>query len=63
MKEEIKMAELLLTDEEEIMLKEILVSFLSDLRMEVADTDSKKYREELKKQEVFLKEIINRLSR
>ena len=57
------MAKLILTGKEEMMLKEILESFLSDLRMEVADTDSKKYREDLKEQEVFLKDIIQRLSR
>ena len=56
------MAKLILTGKEEMMLKEILESFLSDLRMEVADTDSKEYREELKEQEVFLKDIIGRLS-
>lgn len=56
------MAKLILTGKEEMMLKEILEGFLSDLRMEVADTDSKDYREELKEQEVFIKDIIERLS-
>ncbi|MDH3973624.1 MAG: hypothetical protein OEV42_05030 [Deltaproteobacteria bacterium] len=56
------MAKLILTGKEEMMLKEILESYLSDLRMEVADTDSKKYREALKEQEAFLKDVISRLS-
>jgi hypothetical protein len=56
------MAELTLTDKEEDMLKGILESYLSDLRMEVADTDRKGYRDELKVEEVFLKELISKLS-
>ena len=56
------MAELTLTDREETMLKGILESYLSDLRMEVADTDRKGYRDELKEEEAFLKELIAKLS-
>ncbi len=56
------MAELTLTDKEEEMLKVILESYLSDLRMEVADTDRKGYRDELKVEEAFLKELIAKLS-
>ena len=41
------MAQITLTDDEAGMLKEILGSYLSDLRMEIADTDRKDYREEL----------------
>ncbi|MEW6144541.1 MAG: hypothetical protein AB1598_05930 [Thermodesulfobacteriota bacterium] len=47
-----------LTAEEADMLKEILASYLSDLRMEIADTDSMDFREELKKREVLLKRLI-----
>jgi hypothetical protein len=47
-----------LTAEETEMLKEILTSFLSDLRMEIADTDSLDFREGLKKKEVFLKRLL-----
>ena len=56
------MAEVTLTDKEEKMLKGILESYLSDLRREVADTDRKAYRDELKVEEVFLKELIAKLS-
>ena len=47
-----------LTPEELEMLHEILTSYLSDLRMEIADTDSMNFREELKKREVLLKRLI-----
>ena len=56
------MAEVTLTDREEEMLKGILESYLSDLRMEVADTDRKQYRDELKVEEAFLKDLIAKLS-
>lgn len=56
------MAKLILTGKEELMLKGILESYLSDLRMEVADTDRKGYRDELKEEEAFLKELIAKLS-
>lgn len=55
------MAELILNNDEAEMLREVLESYLSDLRMEVADTDQKNFREGLKKKEVFLKDIISRL--
>ena len=44
------------------MLHEILQSFLGDLRMEIAQTDSMDWREELKKREVLLKDLIARLA-
>jgi hypothetical protein len=56
------MAKLILTGKEEFMLKGILERCLSDLRMEVADTDRKEYRDELKEEEAFLKELIAKLS-
>jgi hypothetical protein len=43
------------------MLREILQSFLGDLRMEVAGTDQMDYREQLKLREVFLKDLLLRL--
>lgn len=52
-----------LTAEEAEMLNEILTSFLSDLRMEIADTDSMDFREELKKREVLLKRLLNDLEK
>ncbi len=55
------MAQLTLNNEETLKLKKILESYLSDLRMEVADTDRKEYRDELKEEESFLKDMIGRL--
>ena len=55
------MAQLTLNNDETEMLKEVLVNYLSDLRMEIADTDLKKFREGLKAKEVFIKDLINRL--
>lgn len=50
------------TQEELDMLQNILNSYLSDLRMEIADTDKKDFRDELKKQEKFLTELLNLLN-
>jgi hypothetical protein len=55
------MAQFTLNNNETEMLKEALISYLSDLRMEIADTDRKEFREGLKAKEVFLKDLINRL--
>ncbi|MDH3285746.1 MAG: hypothetical protein OEQ13_13525, partial [Acidobacteriota bacterium] len=55
------MVSLLLTPEESAMLREVLVSFVSDLSMEIADTDSMDFREQLKKKKVFLTGLIERL--
>jgi len=52
---------LTLTDGQRDMLQGILQSYLSDLRMEVADTDSFDFRQELKRKEEFLKELLARL--
>ena len=43
------------------MLREVLESFLSDLSMEIADTDSMDFREQLKKKKAFLVGLISRL--
>ena len=50
-----------LTDEEAVTLREVLTSYLGDLRMEVANTDSMDFRESLKQTEVLLKALIDRL--
>lgn len=42
-------------------LLEIMRGYLSDLRLEIGDTKKQAYREELKKREVFIKKIIERL--
>jgi len=52
------MSTLELTADESAMLRGILESYLSDLRMEISNTDSMDYREMLKVKEVFLKKII-----
>jgi hypothetical protein len=55
------MIRLELTETEAVVLKEILTYYLSELRMEIADTDSLDFREGLKRREVFLKNLIEQL--
>jgi hypothetical protein len=55
------MVQLTLTAEEASMLGEILASYLSDLRMEIADTEAMDFREHLKQREVFLKKLLEEL--
>jgi hypothetical protein len=50
-----------LNERQRRMLREILGAYLSDLRMEIAGTDSKDFRDELKERELFLKELLARL--
>jgi hypothetical protein len=50
-----------LTQEEAGVLREVLESYLSDLRMEIGGTENMNFREMLKKKEVFLMEILRRL--
>jgi hypothetical protein len=54
-------AQLTITQAEAGTLREILSSFLSDLRMEIADTDSMSFREGLKRQEDLLKKLLDQL--
>ncbi len=56
------MSQLILNENEKEMLQEVLESYLSDLRMEIADTDLKNFREGLKTKEAFLNDLINRLT-
>ena len=56
------MVQVNLKEEEVLMLENILMSYLSDLRMEIADTDQKDFREDLKRKEEFLKRFLNRLA-
>ena len=51
------------SEEELKMFKEILESYLSDLRMEIADTDRMDFREKLKKKERFLNELLTLLNK
>jgi len=50
-----------LTQPEAAILREVLENYVSDLRMEIADTDSMDLREELKGREALLKHLIGRL--
>jgi hypothetical protein len=50
--------ELLLEADEVPMLRKILKSYLQDLRMEIAGTDSLDYRDALKEEEVLLHRLI-----
>ena len=50
-----------LTEAQASELREILQSYLGDLRMEVAQTDSMDYRERLKEREVLIKDLLQRL--
>ena len=47
-----------LTSEKAEMLREIISTYLFDLRMEIAGTENMNFREELKKKEEFLKELL-----
>ena len=42
-------------------LKRILTSYLSDLRMEISDTDRMDFRDSLKQDEVLLKRVLRDL--
>lgn len=55
------MITLRLKEDEVRMLEEILSDYLSDLRMEIADTDQGDFREQLKKKEEFIKSQLSKL--
>ncbi|MFK5947783.1 MAG: hypothetical protein QM500_03300 [Methylococcales bacterium] len=46
------------TPEQTEILKETLSSYLSDLRMEIVDTDNSEFREKLKKKKKVLNETL-----
>jgi hypothetical protein len=48
---------------ESSMMNEILRSYLSELRMEIADTEKMSFREDLKKKEVFIKSVMERIEK
>ncbi|MGD9762332.1 MAG: hypothetical protein AB7V27_01265 [Candidatus Binatia bacterium] len=54
--------QLTLTDAEADLLKDVLTSYLSELRMEIADTDAAEFREVLKEREELLKRVIDKLN-
>ena len=55
------MAMIQLKAEEAALLREILSNALSDLRMEVANTDSMDFRERLKAKERYLQRLLEQL--
>ena len=55
------MIHLELTDDEAKVLREALDFYLSDLRMEVADTDRQDFRNRLKQEEITIKKILGAL--
>jgi len=55
------MIQLDLTDDERLVLLEVLDSDLSDLRMEIADTDRLEFREMLKERKAILAKTIEAL--
>ncbi len=56
------MTRLELTPEESDLLRQALETYLSDLRMEIADTDQMEFREALKRQEVALRGVAERIA-
>jgi len=51
-----------LTDSEATTLQEVLDSYLSDLRMEIADTDRMEFRESLKAKKKVVEGVLGRLA-
>ncbi len=56
------MSDVNLNEEELIVLRDVLESYLSDLRMEIADTDNYDFRQELKHKEDRLKAILEKIA-
>ncbi|HKJ22612.1 MAG TPA: hypothetical protein VKA13_05955 [Gammaproteobacteria bacterium] len=52
------MIQLELTDDEQGILKTALESYISDLRMEIADTDNMDFRNKLKEKEQVLNKVV-----
>jgi len=50
-----------LAEEEAAVLRSVLEDYISELRMEVANTDSMDFREDLKRKEEILKALVGRL--
>lgn len=55
------MAQLNLTSREVATLRHALETYLSDLRMEIADTDAQDYREGLKAEESTIERVLEQL--
>jgi LPS O-antigen subunit length determinant protein (WzzB/FepE family) len=52
-----------LSSEQAEPLAQVLEDYVSDLRMEVANTDSQEFRDDLKRKEIFLKDLLSQLGR
>jgi hypothetical protein len=57
-----KMVQLNLTEPEVSTLRKTLESYISDLRMEIADTEDKDFRDRLMQEEAILKKILASVS-
>ncbi len=55
------MVKLELTEQNAQTLRDILDNFLSDLRLEIVDTERKAWRDKMKEQEEFIKDLLARL--
>jgi hypothetical protein len=55
------MEKLNLTSQEKEKLLMVLERYLPDIKSEIAHTDSKEFRKELKEREVFMTDLIGRL--
>ena len=55
------MAQITLTQEEAAALRGALSSYVSDIRMEIANTDSWQWRQNLKREAVLLKKLLEQL--
>lgn len=50
-----------LADDEADVLRSVLEEYISELRMEISNTDSMDFREDLKRKEAMLKSLVSRL--
>jgi hypothetical protein len=55
------MAQITLTPEEAATLRRILSNYVSDLRVEITNTDSWQFRQNLKHEEVLLRKLVEQL--
>jgi len=55
------MSQVNLNEEELIVLRAVLQSYLSDMRVEIADTDNFDFRQELKQKEKLLNSVVEKL--
>jgi len=52
------MIQISLNEHEAAVLKEVLEHYIPDLRMEIADTERKEFRDRLKEREEILKKVL-----